>query len=63
VLENLKIIDEPEGATSFKIELMPFQKLIKKIQRVNPVVESKYKCSYSYCFENVSAPTNADENV
>ena len=66
VLENLWIIDEPDGATSFKVELMPRQKLIKRIQRVNPVTESKYKCSYSFCFEALKDsdfPPNADENV
>ena len=31
VLENLCIIDEPDGATSFKVELMPRQTLIKRI--------------------------------
>jgi len=50
VLENLRIEDEPQGATSFRVELVPGASLTKKITRVDPVKESKYKCSYSYCF-------------
>ena len=49
VLENLKIDDENAGTTSFKVELSPGEKLIKRISRINPAVESKYKCSYSFC--------------
>lgn len=50
VLENLRIEDEPQGTTSFRVELAPGESLTKSISRVDPVKESKYKCSYSYCF-------------
>eukprot|EP00347_Sterkiella_histriomuscorum_P016829 403351694 len=59
VLENLKIEDEPQGTTSFRVELAPGGSLMKHITRVDPVKESKYKCSYSFCF----IQNNANDGV
>jgi hypothetical protein len=55
VLENLKIEGEPVGATSLKLELPAGgSEAIRKITRIDPAVESKYKCSYSYSFTQVN---------
>ena len=54
VLENLRIEDaESEAANSFKLELKPGDRLIKKLTRLDNAAESKYKCSFSYCFINM----------
>ena len=67
ILENLKIEDEidgTDGASSFRVELAPGGQIVKRITRIDPVKESKYKCSYSYCFvgQNNGA-AGADEDI
>lgn len=55
VLENLRIEDEPAGATSFKLELPAGgSEAVRRITRIDPAIESKYKCSYSYSFVPVN---------
>lgn len=63
VLENLKIEGEQQGATKFSVELAPGASLTRKISRVDPEKESKYKCSYSYCFTSSEAQGLRDEKV
>lgn len=63
VLENLAIEGEAPGATSFKLELPPSASAVRKITRVNPAVESKYKCSYSYSFMPASQPEISVDNA
>ena len=55
VLENLAIEGEAPGTTSFKLELPPTATAVRKINRINPALESKYKCSYSYSFTPISS--------
>jgi hypothetical protein len=53
VLENLRIEGEPDDSINFKIELKPGERCIRKLTRKNNAIDSKYKCSLSYCFVNV----------
>lgn len=63
VLDNLRIEDEPEGGTTFKIELRPGQRMVRKLRRINNAAESKYKCSFSYCLVNsISLQSKAQEH-
>jgi hypothetical protein len=41
---------EPDGSNSFKIELKPGQRVIKKLTRIDNANEAKYKVSLSYTF-------------
>lgn len=47
-MQNLKIEGEEETTSSWDICLKPGESVLKKIIRVDPTSESKYKSSYSY---------------
>jgi len=47
-LDNLRL--EGESGDSFKIELGPGEKALRKLTRVENTQKSKYKLSFSYCF-------------
>jgi hypothetical protein len=62
VLENLRIENEPdESTTSFKLELKPGERAIKKLVRKNNSLDSKYKCSMSFCFVNTLLAQSSTE--
>ncbi len=54
-LENLYIegvnLKNKEDANSFKIEIKPGQQAMRSIARKNPMVESKYKCTYTFVID------------
>jgi hypothetical protein len=49
-LDNLKLEDGGTDPTSFKVDLLPGGKALKKLTRVDNAQKSKYKLSFSYCF-------------
>jgi hypothetical protein len=53
-LDNLRLEDATAAEpSSFKLELGPGEKLMKKLTRVDNSQKSKYKLSFSYCFTSV----------
>jgi hypothetical protein len=48
-LDNLRLEDS-QDPTSFKVDLPPGGKQLKKLTRVDNSQKSKYKLSFSYCF-------------
>lgn len=51
-MDNLKLEDIEAGSdpSSFKLELKPGEKLMRRLVRVDNTQKSKYKLSFSYCF-------------
>ena len=49
-LDNIKIEGEATGITSFKLELKPGDRALKKLTRIDNGAKSRYKMSFSYCF-------------
>ena len=49
-LDNIKIEGELPGTNSFKLELKPGDRALRKLTRIDNGAKSRYKLSFSYCF-------------